>query len=75
MRYPVMTVSVTRDAGAPNSRLSAGSATATIVELSGVSAEPSAADTSTRVFAPASSGVERWSLADADWFAITRSTS
>src|SRR5688500_12905081 len=46
-RYPVTTNSVTVAAGALNSVLSAGSATATIVELSGVSAAPSAADVRT----------------------------
>jgi hypothetical protein len=38
---------VTVAAGAPNSVLNAGSATATIVEFSGVSAAPSAADART----------------------------
>ena len=42
-RYPVTTNSVTVAAGAENSMLSAGNATATIVEFSGVRAAPSAA--------------------------------
>jgi hypothetical protein len=47
MRYPVTTKTVTEAAGDENCVARAGNATATIVELSGVSAAPSAADTRT----------------------------